>query len=146
MSTNEKIIITVHTIINAPIQKVWKCFTTPEHILNWNAASDDWHTTAVRNDLQVGGGFSYRMEAKDGSFGFDFDGIYNEIQENKLITYSIADGRNVKISFNNLGNKTEVEELFEAESENPVELQRNGWQAILDNLKQYVENNLQNIV
>ena len=139
METTQKITITVEALINAPIEKVWINWTLPEHITQWNNASDDWHTTSAINDLQVGGKFSARMEAKDGSFGFDFWGVYDEVKTNELISYTLGDGRKVSISFNSDGNTIKVTETFEAEEENPVEMQRGGWQAILDNFKKYTE-------
>ncbi len=131
--------ITVETTINAPIEKVWKTWTTPEDIMQWNNASDDWHTPKAENDLSVGGKFSYIMAAKDGSFSFDFNGIYSEVKTNELISYAIEDGRKVKITFVSKDNQTIVTESFEAEETNPVELQKNGWQAILDNFKKHTE-------
>ena len=133
--------ITIETTVKSSIEKVWKFWTAPEHITHWNNASDDWHTPRAENDLRIGGKFLYRMEAKDGSFGFDFNGIYDEVKVNELIAYKIEDGRKVKITFSKKGNETKVVETFEAESENSIELQRNGWQAILDNFKKYVEAN-----
>lgn len=124
MNTNKKTEITVSVIVNAPLQKVWQFWTLPEHIKQWNFASDDWHTPKAENDLQVGGKFLSRMEAKDGSFGFDFLGVYDEIKENKLITYTMVDGRKAKIIFINEGNATKVIETFEAENENSIELQQ----------------------
>ena len=139
METNEKTLISVKTTIDAPIDLVWKCWTNPEDIVNWNNASNDWHTPRAKNDLRVGGNFSYRMEAIDGSMGFDFWGIYNVIKENKLIGFTLGDGRKVEIAFNISKNKTEVTEIFEAENTHPLENQRNGWQSILDNFKRYTE-------
>jgi uncharacterized protein YndB with AHSA1/START domain len=141
MNTNKKTEITVSVIVNAPLQKVWQFWTLPEHIKQWNFASDDWHTPKAENDLQVGGKFLSRMEAKDGSFGFDFLGVYDEIKENELITYTMVDGRKAKIIFINEGNATKVIETFEAENENSIELQQGGWQAILNNFKKYSEGN-----
>lgn len=134
-----KKIITVGNTINARIEMVWGFWTTPTHITQWNNASDDWHTPYAENDLQVDGKFMSRMEAKDGSFGFDFIGTYDEVEKNKAIGYTLEDGRKVKITFVNEGNSTKVIESFEAEDENSVELQQGGWQAILDNFKKYVE-------
>lgn len=131
--------ITVRTNIEAPLEMVWKCFTTPEDIVNWNTASPDWHTVKAENDLQIGGKFNYRMEAKDGSFGFDFWGTYAEIIPNERLTSTLGDGRSMEVLFLSNGNTTEVIETFETENENPVELQRGGWQAILDNLKKYID-------
>ena len=141
MHTKEKTLITVQTVINAPVEKIWKLWTTPEHITKWNNASDDWHTPFAENDLRTGGKFLSRMEAKDGSFGFDFGGVYDHIKTNEAIDYTIGDGRKVKISFTGKGNETKVIETFEAENHNPVEMQRGGWQAILDNFKKYAEAN-----
>lgn len=141
MNTNKKTEITVSVIVNAPLQKVWQFWTLPEHIKQWNFASDDWHTPKAENDLQVGGKFLSRMEAKDGSFGFDFLGVYDEIKENELITYTMVDGRKAKIIFINEGNAAKVIETFEAENENSIELQQGGWQAILNNFKKYSEGN-----
>lgn len=133
--------ITVETVIDAPVEKVWKFFTAPEHITKWNNASDDWYTPSAKNDLKVKGEFVYRMEAKDGSFGFDFGGVYDEVKPNEVIAYTIGDGRKVKVPFVKVGNSTKVIETFEAEVENSLELQKGGWQAILDNFKKYVESN-----
>lgn len=139
MTTTEKANITVQTTVNAPIDKVWKLWTDPEHVMQWNNASDDWHTPKAENDLRVGGRFVYRMEAKDGSFGFDFDGEYTTVEEHKTIEYRIADGRVVRIDFVSDGNTTTVTETFEAEETHSLELQRSGWQSIIDNFKRYVE-------
>lgn len=133
--------ITVQSTIDAPVEKVWEYFTTPEHITKWNFASDEWHSPSAENDLRPNGKFSYRMEAKDGSFGFDFGGVYNEVKENQVIDYSLGDYRNVRVLFQPTGNQTTIVESFDAESENSIELQRTGWQAILDNFKKYVESN-----
>jgi uncharacterized protein YndB with AHSA1/START domain len=133
--------ITVTALINSSIAKVWKFWTTPVDIIKWNNASDDWHTTKAENDLREGGKFLSRMEAKDGSFGFDFEGVYDKIENHKLIEYSLADGRKISIKFIDLGMQTEVSESFDAETVNPVELQRSGWQAILNNFKKYAEVN-----
>ena len=136
----EKITITIQTTINAPIEKVWKCFTTPEDIVNWNNASDDWHTTSASNELYAGGKFNSRMEAKDGSFGFDFWGIYDEVINHEKLASTLGDGRKLETKFLPLNSKTtEIMESFEAEDENPIDMQRTGWQAILDNFKKYVE-------
>src|SRR5882762_5114110 len=139
METTNATTITVANTIKAPVEKVWKLWTSPEHIIRWNNASDDWHTTRAENDLRTGGKFLTRMEAKDGSFGFDFGGIYDEVKTNELIAYTIGDGRKVKISFSPSGKSTKVVETFDPENQNPIEMQRGGWQAILDNFKQYVE-------
>jgi uncharacterized protein YndB with AHSA1/START domain len=134
-----KTIITVQARVLAPIEKVWNFWTDPKHIVHWNNASDDWHTPSAENDLRAGGRFLWRMEAKDGSFGFDFSGTYTKVEPQKHIEYTLDDGREVKISFVSEGYETTVTELFEAENENPAELQQAGWQAILDNFKKYVE-------
>jgi uncharacterized protein YndB with AHSA1/START domain len=142
METKEKTItITVETTVKAPMEKVWKYWTSPEHIIHWNNASSDWHTPKAENDLRIGGKFTSRMEAKDGSFGFDFGGVYDDVKTNELISYKIGDGRKVKVVFTGDGTETKVVETFEAESANPIEMQRGGWQNILDNFKKYTEEN-----
>ncbi len=140
---NNKEVITIEAVINAPIEKVWKKWTTPSDIIKWNNASDDWHTTKAENDLVTGGKFLSRMEAKDGSFGFDFEGIYTHVKTNEIIAYSMADGRTVKVVFTAENGKTKVVESFDPENENPLEMQRMGWQAILDNFKKYTESESQ---
>ena len=135
----EKISITVEVTINAAVQEVWEKWTTPAHIIKWNAASEEWHTPFAENDLRDGGKFSSRMEAKDGSMGFDFGGIYDAVKPFELIEYTLGDDRKVKIEFEANGNETRVIETFEAESVHPAELQQAGWQAILNNFKKYVE-------
>lgn len=140
METQNKTVITVESTINAPVEKVWEYWSKPEHITHWCNASDDWHTPSATNDLRVGGNFTSRMEAKDGSMGFDFGGTYDEVKPNEYMEYTIGDGRKVKINFTGDGNTTKVVESFEAEETNPVEMQRGGWQAILDNFKKYTEN------
>jgi len=141
METTEKASITIEASIHAPVEKVWKLWTGTEHITKWNQASEDWHTTKAEQDLKPGGDFSFRMEAKDGSFGFDFGGKYNEVKTNELITYTLGDGRNVKVSFAKEGNATKIVQVFEAETVNSLEMQKNGWQAILNNFKKYTEQN-----
>jgi uncharacterized protein YndB with AHSA1/START domain len=141
MTTVNKTTITVENTMNAPVEKVWKLWTGPEHITQWNNASGDWHTPSAKNDLQARGQFTYRMEAKDGSMGFDFGGVYDEVKTNELIAYTINDGRKVKIFFTRQGNATKVVETFEAESTHTIEMQRAGWQSILDNFKKYAEAN-----
>ena len=131
--------ITIEASIKAPVEKVWKLWSGPEHIVKWNAASDDWHTTTAENDLRKGGKFSSRMEAKDGSFGFDFGGVYDDVVEHKLIAYTLGDGRKVKVDFSGNGNETRIVTNFEAEGQNPVEMQKGGWQAILNSFKKYAE-------
>lgn len=139
METKDKTVITVETNINATIEKVWEYFTKPEHIIKWNNASDEWHTPRAENDLRTGGSFVYRMEAKDGSFGFDFGGVYDEVEPNKCIKYILSDGRKVEIVFTADGNGTKMTENFEAENTNSIELQKGGWQSILENFKKYTE-------
>jgi len=131
--------ITVETTVDAPIEKVWDYWTDPRHIMHWNNASTNWHTPYAQNDLKVGGRFLSRMEAKDGSQGFDFEGIYDEVKLHEKIAYSLADNRKIEIEFLNLGNKTRIIEIFDAEKVYPVEYQKQGWQAILDNFQSYVE-------
>ena len=130
--------ITVETTVVAPIAKVWRAYTTPEDIKQWNAASDDWHTTAAAVDLRVGGAFASRMEAKDGSMGFDFAGTYTKIVPNKLIAYSFGD-RVAQVEFDAAGNDVKLRVTFDAESENSIEMQRGGWEAILKNFARFVE-------
>jgi len=141
METANRTSITVESTINAPIEKVWTYWTEPKHVKNWNNASDDWHTPHGENDLRTGGKFVYRMEARDGSFGFDFGGIYDVVRENEYIEYTLSDGRKVKVNFTGQDNATRVVETFEAETTNPIEMQKTGWQAILDNFKKYTEAN-----
>ena len=131
--------ITVEVNVNAPVEKAWAVWTNPEDITKWNAASPDWHTTKAENNLTVGGKFSSRMEAKDGSFGFDFWGIYDEVKPNEYLEYTMGDGRKCQITFTNNGDFTHISSTFEAENENPVEMQKGGWQAIMDNYKRHVE-------
>jgi len=131
--------IEVQTRVHAPVEKVWEYWTTPTHITQWNSAADSWHTPAASNDLRVGGGFLYRMEARDGSFGFDFGGTYDEVEVDQLIRYTMGDGRTAAVHFESEGSDTVVKEVFEPEGINPIEMQRGGWQAILDNFKRYVE-------
>ncbi len=130
--------ITVETTVKAPIASVWNAYNTPADIKQWNAASDDWHTTQSSVDLRVGGAFSSRMEAKDGSFGFDFAGTYTNIVPHKLIEYSFGDRTGV-VEFVPAGNAVNVRVTFDAETENPIEMQRDGWRAILDNFAKHVE-------
>ena len=141
METQSTTVITVESTINAPVEKVWEFWSKPEHITKWNNASDDWHTPRAENDLRVGGKFSARMEAKDGSFGFDFGGVYDAVRENEYIEYTLGDDRKVKVNFIPQGNKTKVVESFDAENTHSEEMQRGGWQAILDNFKKYTEAN-----
>ena len=133
--------ITVENTVKAPVEKGWQFWTSPEHITKWNSPSDDWHTPFAENDLRTGGKFLSRMEARDGSFGFDFGGVYDQVRVNETIDYTIGDGRKVKITFSSKGNETKVIETFDAENEHSIEMQRGGWQAILDNFKSYTESN-----
>jgi uncharacterized protein YndB with AHSA1/START domain len=130
--------ITVETTVSAPLAAVWDAYTSPEAIKQWNAASDDWHTTAAAVDLRVGGNFSSRMEAKDGSFGFDFAGTYTKIDEHKLIEYSFGD-RLAQVLFADTPDGVRVQVAFDAEPTHSLEQQKDGWQAILKNFGRYVE-------
>lgn len=131
--------ITVEATINEPIKKVWEYWTKTQHITHWNNASEDWHTPLAENELKIGGRFLYRMEAKDGSYGFDFSGTYDEVRLYEFISYILEDDRKVRITFINQGYKTHIIEKFEAEEINTIELQHFGWQVILDNFKKYTE-------
>jgi len=131
--------ITVETTVKAPLEKVWDFYTSPVHIVKWNSASDDWHTTKAENDLRTGGKFLSRMEAKDGSFGFDFEGVYDDVLINERIAYTMTDGRKAEITFTSENNETKMTVIFDAENENPIDMQREGWQAILDSFKKYTE-------
>lgn len=133
--------ITVSEIVEADTKKVWDYWTKPEHITNWNFASDDWHCPKAENDLRVGGTYSARMEAKDGSFGFDFEAVYDEVLSQEKITYTTTDGRVATTHFEDLGDKTKVTTTIDAENENPVDMQIDGWQAIINNFKKYAEAN-----
>ncbi len=138
---NQPTVITVEATINAPVAKVWACWTKPEHITQWCQASDDWHAPKAENDVRVGGTFSTTMAAKDGSFSFDFGGVYDVVTENEILEYTLGDGRRVWLKFAADGDKTHITERFEAENQNPVEMQQGGWQAILNNFKKYTEHN-----
>lgn len=131
--------ITVSTRIAAPPDRVWARFTLPEHITGWNAASDEWHCPKATNDLRVGGDFSYTMAARDGSFSFDFGGTYTAVEPQARIAYTLGDGRRVEVRFEPDGDGTRVTETFDPETLNPAEMQRGGWQAILDRFKAYAE-------
>lgn len=131
--------ITVEATVNAPVAKVWEQFNAPEHITQWCQASEDWHAPFSENDLRTGGSFKTTMAAKDGSFSFDFGGVYAEVKENEVVDYNMSDGRNVRVVFIDQGDSTKVVETFDPESTNPIEMQRGGWQAILDNFKKYAE-------
>lgn len=133
--------ITVGTTIDANRQKVWNYWNQPEHITQWNFAADEWHCPKAENDLRVGGKLKSRMEAKDGSFGFDFEAVYGEIVDQEKIAYTMTDGRKAVTTFEDVEGKTKITTTFDAESQNPVEMQKDGWQAIINNFKKYVEEN-----
>ncbi len=141
MAATEKTKITIEATVNAPIEKAWKNWNNPNAIMKWNSAHPSWHCPKAENDLRIGGKLNARMEAVDGSMGFDFWGIYDEIKNHELIAYTMGDGRKVKITFTTEGDSTKIVEVFEAETENPIEMQQDGWQAILDNFKAYTESN-----
>ncbi|GAB2680177.1 SRPBCC family protein [Flavihumibacter cheonanensis] len=143
MKKNEQsntVVLKVSAEVEVPVEKAWELFNTPEHIVNWNAASPDWHTPKASNDLRTGGNFSYRMEARDGSFGFDFAGEYTEVVPMTSFAYKMEDGRTARVEFHPIETGTLVITQFDAENSNPLEMQQNGWQAILDNFKRYAEN------
>jgi uncharacterized protein YndB with AHSA1/START domain len=135
--------IIIQALVNAPVEKVWQYYTDPAHIMQWNNASPDWHTPRAENDLRVGGRFLSRMEAKDGSAGFDFTGTYTEVVPNEKIAYTMdgEDKRKVVTTFAPVENDTHVTVMFDPENENPLELQRGGWQSILNSFKKHVEEN-----
>lgn len=139
MAASNKTTITVQTTVTAPVEKAWKIWNEPEHITKWCTGSPDWHTPRAENDLRVGGTLRSRMEAKDGSAGFDFVATYTEIQKHTTIAYTMEDGRKVTIAFSTDGKTTTLVETFDPENENPIELQREGWQTILNNFKAHVE-------
>ena len=131
--------ITISTTVNASAPKVWEYWTKPEHMTQWNQASDDWYCPRAENDLTVGGKLVSRMEAKDGSMGFEFGGTYDSIEINKKLAFTMGDGRKVEVIFTGDNGKTTIVESFDPESSNPVDMQRAGWQAILDSFKRYIE-------
>lgn len=131
--------ITIVTTIDAPVERVWKTYTAPTDITRWNFGSDDWCCPSAEADLKVGGTYKARMEAKDGSFGFDFEAVYEELDPNKALALTMTDGRKARTTFKSAGDKTRVTTTFDAEDQNSVEMQRDGWQAILNNFKIYVE-------
>jgi uncharacterized protein YndB with AHSA1/START domain len=135
MATN----ITVTSQVQAAPQKVWESWTSPQHITKWNTPSEDWHSPSSESDLREGGQFKTRMEAKDGSMGFDFEGTYDKVIPNELIAYTMGDGRKATVKFLEKDNGTYIEETFEAETQNPEDFQKAGWQAILDSFKKYTE-------
>jgi uncharacterized protein YndB with AHSA1/START domain len=132
--------ITAEVGVEAPVEEVWDVYNNPDHVTKWNNASDDWHTPRAQNDLRTGGTFNYRMEAKDGSEGFDFTGTYDEVIPLKLVRYTMSDGRTATVTFDAKDGGTQVEVTFDPESENTHDVQRSGWQSILDNFKKYTEN------
>ncbi|WP_036383804.1 SRPBCC family protein [Muricauda sp. MAR_2010_75] len=131
--------IKIDATINANLEKVWECWTQPEHITQWNFASEDWCCPQAKNDLRVGGKYVARMEAKDGSFGFDFEAVYDKIIPLEKISYTMTDGRQAITIFDEMGDTTQVTTTFDPEDQNPLDMQREGWQAILNNFKKYVE-------
>lgn len=131
--------ITIEAAINADLKRVWNAWSNGEDMVHWNFASDDWCCPHASSDLRVGGKFTSRMEAKDGSFGFDFEGVFTRVDVEKALHYTMPDGRTVEVDFIQEENGVRVIERFDAETENPVEMQRAGWQAILNNFKKYVE-------
>ena len=139
MEEQNRVSITVETTVAVSPELAWAYWTEPRHITQWNQASDDWHTPSAEQDLRVGGRFSSRMESRDGKFGFDFWGIYDAVEPYRLIAYTIGDERKVSVLFDAVRGGTQITETFEAETENSVDLQRTGWQAILDSYKRYVE-------
>ena len=133
--------VTLKTTILRPVQKVWEFFTKPEHITQWNFANDEWKCPSAKSDLREGGRFNYRMETKDGSFGFDYAGVFEEIIPEQKLSYHLDDGRKVEVFFASIDNSTtEITEIFEPETSNPVEMQRDGWDKILHNFEKYAEN------
>ncbi|WP_417590700.1 SRPBCC family protein [Owenweeksia hongkongensis] len=131
--------ITIEAAVNASPQKVWDYYTQPKYITQWNFADPSWCCPSAENDLRVGGKYSARMEAKDGSFGFDFEALYDELEPPYKMVYSLTDGRKVDITFKDTESGTQIIIVFDAETENPIEMQKDGWQAILNNFKDYVE-------
>jgi uncharacterized protein YndB with AHSA1/START domain len=131
--------ITVKTQIHKDVDTVWESWTSPEHITQWNFASDQWCCPQAFNDLKPGGGFSYRMEAKDGSIGFDFSGMYTKVEKPRVIEYTLDDGRKTIVTFTTVHDLVEVVERFDAEESNSIEMQKSGWQAILDNFRKHTE-------
>lgn len=131
--------IKIEAAVAAPVSKTWSYWTEPHHITQWNFADPSWQCPKASNDLKAGGKYSARMEAKDGSFGFDFEAIYDEVVTQKKIVYTMLDGRKVTTTFEAVGNATKVTSIFDAEKENPEEMQKDGWQAILNNFKKYAE-------
>lgn len=131
--------ITIEALVNAAPETAWNRWTDPAHIMQWNFASDDWCCPSAENDLQVGGRYKARMEAKDGSFGFDFEAIYDEIIAHKKLAFTLTDGRKVVTTFEAQGDATKVTTVFDPDRDNPLDMQRDGWQAILNNFKAHAE-------
>ena len=138
MEQQQRVRITVETTVPVSPELAWEYWTNPRHITQWNQASEDWHTPRAENDLRVGGAFTSRMESKDGKFGFDFGGVYDAVEPHRLLASTLGDGRTVQVLFEPVPAGTRIVETFEAEGENSVELQRTGWQAILDSYRRYV--------
>ncbi len=141
METKTNTAITVETVVNAPIAKVWSHWNEPQHITKWCQASADWHAPYAENDLREGGSFKTTMAARDGSMQFDFAGVYSAVKQNQLIQYGMSDGRKVSVTFTETADGVKITETFDAESTHSLEMQRAGWQAILESFKQYVESN-----
>ncbi len=133
--------ITIDCVVKSSVQNVWNVYTEPRHIVNWNFASDDWHCPRVENDMKVGGKYLARMEAKDGSFGFDFQAVYDKVVPQQKLSYILEDGRKVTTLFEPLNDAVKVTTTFEAENQNPLDMQKAGWQSILNNFKKYTELN-----
>jgi uncharacterized protein YndB with AHSA1/START domain len=131
--------VTIEALVAAPRETVWRRWTAPEHITRWNFASDDWCCPSAANDLKIGGTYRARMEAKDGSFGFDFEAVYDLVEPERALAYTMGDGRRAETRFDVVDGGTRVTTVFDAESENPIDMQRDGWQAILNNFKAYAE-------
>lgn len=131
--------ITVQAVVKSPVAQVWEAWNTPEEIMQWNSADPGWHCPSSENDLRVGGKFKHKLAARDGSFAFDFEGVYNTIEPHWEITYTMGDGRMATTIFNEVEGQTQITTTFDAESENTPEIQQEGWQAILNNFVQYVE-------
>lgn len=139
METNEKTWVTVEATVKTSADKAWEAWNGPEHIIHWNFASDDWHCPAANSDLRVGGAFGATMAAKDGSMSFEFGGVYDIVEPAKKLAYTMGDGRRVEVTFDQQGEQTHIVERFEAEGMHPVEFQKAGWQAILNNYVKYTE-------
>ena len=139
METTEKVVVTIEAKINAPAEKVWNTWNDPQHVVKWNSPTPEWHTPRAENDVRTGGRFMFRMEARDGSMGFDFGGVYDVVTPYTYMEYTMGDGRKVKIFFHEKSDCIHIVQSFDAENQNPVEMQRAGWQSILDNFKKYTE-------